>query len=266
MAVTPTRMTSPRITVKVAAPDDFPAADQLLDSVYAPYAGPIDRSRQPRRIDPSTMRRFLAESDGRLVGTATINRSGGVLDWAIPGSADTDAIALALLTAGEAWVREHGGTEILLYTPPDSAPSESSMRRLGFRPVRPPYVVMQVVHFPGLLNPVAQKRAERFRSHAPFTMALHLERGLYPPLPEPDLLIEVTTDGAVVRAGTGPADVSVTATATAFSEFLFGARDLPAFLQSGVTLVPEGRKDTALRVLALFAFDRPWFVPLGERR
>lgn len=245
---------------------DAGAAEALLDSVSAPYAGPIDRSRRPHPPVPEEARRFVVEDGGALAGLATFGATGGVLDWAVSPGPAAGEIATALLRAGERWVEEQGGSEILLYVPRDAAPSPDLLTELGYRPVPPPYTVMQVVHFPNLLSALAEDRAETLRPLAPLTVAFHLEPGLYPPLDDPDLLIQVADSGTTVTAGTGNAEVSVATTATRFSEFLFGARSLADFLADGVRIEPASRSTAAAAVLEALAFGRPWFVPLGERR
>jgi hypothetical protein len=249
-----------------AAPADAGAADALLDSACAPYAGPIDRSRLPRPPVPRDARRFVVETGGVLAGLATFGATGGVLDWAVSEGPAAGEIAAALLAAGETWVVEQGGNEILLYVPRDAAPSPALLMELGYRPVPPPHTVMQAVHFPNLLSALAGERSEILGSLSPVSVALHLEPGLYPPLDEPDLLIRVGGAGTTVTAETADADVSVTTTATRFSEFLFGARSTADFLADEVRMEPAGRTAAAVAVLEALAFGRPWYVPLGERR
>jgi hypothetical protein len=124
---------------------------------------------------------------------------------------------------------------------------------------------MQVVHFPVLLESMARARRERLTPLAPFTLHVRLERGLYPPLETPDLLVRVTAEGTHVEAGTGTADATLGATATALTEFLLGAKDLPAFLESS-SLSPAAAGEKTGRVLTALSFGRPWFSPRGEHR
>jgi GNAT superfamily N-acetyltransferase len=253
-------------TVRPAGPSDRDPADRLLEAVYAPHAGPADRTRMPRPPVPDDAARFVVERDGRLAGLATFGSTGGVLDWAVPAGPDSDGISAMLLEAGEAWVRDQGGTEILLYAPRDNSPSEALLTELGYRSVLPPHTVMQVVHFPILLTALADERIDLLRRLAPLSVALHLEPGLYPPLVEPDLLIRIGADRTTVTAETGDADVTVATTATRFSEFLFGARSSADFLSEAVNIEPADRSAAAASALEALAFGRPWFVPLGERR
>ena len=131
-------------TVRPAVEDDLDAAVDLYVAVAEEGTGiaaevPVDRPGRRQRFE-SPIRRddaqfFVAEDDGRLVGTLGIEVQGyGVAELGMMIAADMRGrgIGSALMDTAVAWAREAGAHKISLQVWPQNEAALALHRRFGF--------------------------------------------------------------------------------------------------------------------------------------
>jgi hypothetical protein len=256
--------------IRFASEKDSDPIDALIEARHARYAGPIDRERQPREypaVDtygrPITY--IVAEADGREVGVVGVTEDGALVDWGVPkGEA---RIADALLAAAEDWARERGAEDSRIMIAVDEASLARVLERRGYRRPGRTYTVMRIESFSKFLTAVLGARADELTGMRPLTALIHLEPGLYPPLSEPDITVNLRNGSHTVAAEpSASADFVVETTATDFSEYLLGGLSRRTLLLRRSTIRPSTRILDVLRFLKILRPLSSWYWPLGERR
>ena len=256
---------------RAATEADRDRVGELLELRASRYAGPIDRAQRARHVPPidthgNPIHYIVATIDGRDAGVVGITPAGAIVDWSVAADCDEKAVGSALLDAAEAWARDRGALETHVLV----AGNESSLTRLlaarGYRDPGPTYTVLRIESFSAFLNAVLGARAEELRSVGPLTAGIRLTPGRYPEIQEPVLSVSVTGDGASVTPEATACDVTIHATATDFTEYLFGQIGVWSFAIRRARIRPWTRLPKAIRVLRTLRPLAPWYFPAGERR
>ena len=198
---------------------------------------------------------FIAEIDGRPVGSLTLCPNGEILDPCCDPRVDQTDVVISLLAAAEKASRQRGIHRITLNVPYDHKPFNEACRALGMRLVRPQrkFSLSMLDYKSTLARILASTRIP----DGSFELQVRLGRAV-------EKLVIRSEGGRAEISESGQADVTIQVDETAFNCIVFShglwLRDL---LLGRVSIRPVWAIPKGLRLLKSLSLRPRWFIPRG---
>ena len=238
----------------------------LFNDVYRDYAGFVPRTVEYWKwsilLRPDLSREGIAVvvNADQVVGYATVEKSGNVLEFCYDPNHDGKTVVSMLLDWCIDYVKSQGGSSVSLNVPAQDNPIRQVCRELGFTEEPFSSLFLRVLDFPQLLRKIVDQKGG-LKQHFDETVLINIAS--VPSWCDNHVFLRVQGGKmTVLTEKIGRPTIRVDLDISTFSSCIFGSTGTyRAILKGQLKVRPFWKIRRAAKLFSLLRLRDPWYVP-----